>query len=550
MRQSRLRSFTTQLTLLVVFPVLITLIVVASGSVSLHEHAMHSLVGERDERAVRAASEALSDRFAQRQLLLRLLANQLADGVTVDQVLADTPDLRRVFDGGLIAVNGSADIIDSWQPGKPWDTSLRSATSPWVLEHQLQPVMVIANAQSANRQLTLFGGISLTSLNVPGTVGVMKNNPQTRIYLVADDGHIIEDTAEQAIGKLWTMEHATLGNHITSGNATRYDNPDSVMVSSRVEGLGWTLVIQEPWSEVISSDLKFSLIGPLAAVPAVLIAMGVLAFGTVTIVMPLRKLRRLTTRLAWGDYGVVQNPVGGVQEIRDLQTTLSQMAQRLHQAQAGMHSYIGAMLQGQEDERKRISRELHDDTLQSLIALNQQRQMVEHSIEREPAKARQHLDQLSTILDEMIKNLRRIIRDLRPSYIEDLGLVPALEMLSTQTSETAHVNVSFKTEGTPRRLPLNHELSLYRITQEAITNAVRHAGAKSIQIALSYGKEVELLVKDDGLGFILPERPSTFAQAGHYGLMGMVERAEQIGAQFRIDSSNGKGTRIAVCLPI
>src|SRR5258707_15677494 len=98
--------------------------------------------------------------------------------------------------------------------------------------------MVIANAQSANNQITLFGGISLTSLNVPGTVGVMKNSPQTRIYLVADDGHIIEDTAGQALGKQWTPEKPLEGHHASTDAATRYDSADSVIVSSRIEGLG------------------------------------------------------------------------------------------------------------------------------------------------------------------------------------------------------------------------------------------------------------------------------------------------------------------------
>jgi signal transduction histidine kinase len=512
---------------------------------------MQTLVIERDERAVHAASEALADRFAQRQVLLQVLANQLTDGLSLLRLLDDTPDLRQIFDGGLVATNAQGEVIGAWQPGRVWATNVQSTHNPaWILEHDTLPVLVIAYAKRSTGELTLFGGISLTSLNVPGTMRAMKNSLQTRILLVADDGHVLDDTTGSAIGQQWTPEANTAMSHAVPSLPMTENTSNSLVVSSPVKGLGWTLVFQEPWTEVISSDLKSSLVGPLAVIPAVLIAMGVLAFGTLTIVIPLRKLRRSTARLAWGDYGVIQESVGGAQEIRDLQTTLNQMAQRLSQAQAGMHSYIGAVIQGQEDERKRIARELHDDTLQSLIALNQQRQRVEQHIEREPVKAKEHLGQLSTILDELMSSLRRLIRDMRPTYIEDLGLVPALEMLGSQAGQMTPVEVTFKTTSVPRRLPLNHELSLYRIAQEAVTNAIRYAAAKGIQISLNFDPDILLTIADDGTGFVLPDRPSNFAQAGHYGLMGMVERAEQMGALFRIDSALGKGTTIEVRLPI
>jgi signal transduction histidine kinase len=226
------------------------------------------------------------------------------------------------------------------------------------------------------------------------------------------------------------------------------------------------------------------------------------------------------------------------------------MARRLQQAQAGMHSYIGAMLQGQEDERKRLARELHDDTLQALIALDQRRQMLQRALARDPAKAPNHLEQIQIMLDGAIKNLRGLIRDMRPSYIEDLGLPTALEALVMQNAGVGKADITFTTGGGVRRLAANHELGLYRIAQEALTNALRHAGATQIRLALDFDGDVSLSIQDNGQGFVIPDRPGILAQAGHYGLMGMVERAEQMSARFRIDSTPGKGTLIEVRLTV
>ena len=109
--------------------------------------------------------------------------------------------------------------------------------------------------------------------------------------------------------------------------------------------------------------------------------------------------------------------------------------------------------------------------------------------------------------------------------------------------------VVFGMSGEPRRLPPDVELGLYRIAQEAVSNALRHAAATRIDVEISYRGETLLCIQDDGQGFTVPARPGALAQAAHYGLMGMVERAEHMGAQFRIDSAPGKGTRISVGVP-
>ncbi len=543
----RSRSLIIQLLAFVVLPILILLMIVSYEGVALHEHAMRALVGERDERAIRAAAAGLSDRFAQRRLTLQVIADRLADGVRLADVLAGEPALRDAFDTGLVVLDHNGAAVDKWQPGIVWSPDPQQQTSPWIVDHDTPIPMIITQARSTQGDIRLFGGLSLTSLNVPGALGVIRDNPQIRLYLIADDGHILEDTAGTAIGtnaKDWPGVNLDALQH----SLIEHDKGDLITVAARIGQLDWTLVAQEPWHTVVSPTLQLSLIAPLAMIPAVILAVFVLLFGMTRIVLPLQRLGRAASQLAWGDYESIRQPVGGVQEVHDLHLTLSHLAQRLQQAQTSMHSYIAAMLQGQEDERKRLSRELHDDTLQSLIALDQQRQMAQRAVSTDPAKASRHLEQLHETLDEMVRNLRHLIRAMRPSYIEDLGLTPALEALCIQHTDTDHITVSFRVQGTPRRLPINHELGLYRIAQEAITNAIRHGQARHIEVELHFDERVALIIRDNGTGFTVPERPGVFAQSGHYGLMGMVERTEQMQGQFRLTSTPGKGTTIEVRL--
>jgi signal transduction histidine kinase len=523
-----------------VLPTLLALAFVAYEGITLHERDMHALVTERDGRAVHAATAGLADRFTQRRLILRSIVNRLADGISLQRLLADNPELRSAFDGGLIITDLSGTNSDSWQPGTSWASTLRSTSDPWIVQHENGTPLVVANERSADGKLTLFGGISLMSLNVPTTIGILRDNPQTQFYLIADDGHLLDSSTGTAVGT--TVQ--SLPTLIVSNAA----NQDWITASSQVEGLNWTLYVQEPWTEVITPGLQMSLVAPMATAPAILLAVVILIFGLTRVVLPLRRLGLATQRLAWGDYAVIQQPVGGVQEIHDLQTTLNHMAQRVQQMQSGMHSYVGAMIRGQEDERKRLSHELHDDTLQSLIALGQKRQMAQRALERDPVKVAEHLEQLHQMVDETIDGLRKLIRDMRPSYLEDLGLTPALEMLSTQLTTSA-ITVVFSGDPKPPRLSANQELSLYRIAQEAATNAIRHANANRVEIGLHFDADVTLWIQDNGKGFAIPERPDVYAQSGHYGLMGMVERAEQMGAQLRIDSKPGEGVRIEVRLP-
>src|SRR5690606_25350792 len=130
--------------------------------------------------------------------------------------------------------------------------------------------------------------------------------------------------------------------------------------------------------------MRFSLAAPLVLVPGLLIAVVAVWFGLQQVVRPLQRLERRASDLAWGDYDSLEEPVGGIDEIRHLQGTLRFLAERVQAAQAGMRNYIGAITQTQEDERARLARELHDQTAQSLVAIGHREQMLKRYLKDDP----------------------------------------------------------------------------------------------------------------------------------------------------------------------
>jgi two-component system, NarL family, sensor histidine kinase UhpB len=140
---------------------------------------------------------------------------------------------------------------------------------------------------------------------------------------------------------------------------------------------------------------------------------------------------------------------------------------------------------------------------------------------------------------------------LRPIYLEDLGLVTALEMLARETGQATNTSVEFQRQGTERRLPPSVELALYRMAQEALNNVARHAQATHAHLSIAFTpQDVTLQVSDDGKGFEVPKSPAEFAPGGHFGLLGLHERAELIGADLDIRSSPVQGTWIKIRLPV
>jgi signal transduction histidine kinase len=325
-----------------------------------------------------------------------------------------------------------------------------------------------------------------------------------------------------------------------------------VTAYSPVSGTKWALISEEAWQAVATPALRATQFAPLALVPALLIMSLALWLGARQIIQPLRNLEARSGRLARGDFSSIHEPVGGIAEIQHLQRALAEMASKVQEAQRSLHKYIGSITAAQEEERRRLARELHDDTLQALIALKQRVQLAQ--LELQPALERAspesaELGEIAGLTEQTIENLRRLTRALRPIYLEDLGLVAAVEMLSRETGAQSGIRVEFERQGSERRLDAGIELALYRMVQEALSNIARHAHATRASVVIFYAPGMmRVSVEDNGVGFRLPGNPAEFANRGHYGLLGLQERAELIGAKLELETAPGKGTRLSVTL--
>ncbi len=304
---------------------------------------------------------------------------------------------------------------------------------------------------------------------------------------------------------------------------------------------------EDAWRIATDPILELTLLAPLVLIPPLLFAVAALWFAAKQVIQPLQELEAKAAALSWGDFETIQEPVGGISEIRHLQTELIEMSRKVKAAQEGLHDYIGAITSAQEEERTRLARELHDDTIQAVIALKQRMQLAQKSIK--DTNGRQSLKELESLAEQTIENLRRLTRALRPIYLEDLGLVTALEMLAREISQGNSLVVEFQKTGNERRLSREAELSLYRIAQEALNNVVKHSGANRAELSIRYtDSEITLMITDNGSGFTTPASPTEFAPNGHFGLLGIHERADLIGARLEIESALGRGTRLEVRL--
>jgi len=197
-------------------------------------------------------------------------------------------------------------------------------------------------------------------------------------------------------------------------------------------------------------------------------------------------------------------------------------------------------------ERSRIARELHDTLIQGFSGVTMEMQALSGRLPK--AGDRGALEEIILDAGNCLREARRSVAGLRGAREPNSGLAAAIAQAARHITETKDVRLSLKTLQSPGNIGADAEYNLLRIAQEAVTNSVKHSGARNIEVSLRCASDsVCLSVKDDGAGF--PAEHNGFAQFGHYGLIGMKERASHIGAQLEVESSPGRGTTVSVALP-
>ncbi len=483
-----LNGFYAQLLLVTVLPLTLILSAVAFGALAMHQESMRSLVAERDMRAVMTTAKMLSD-------LLTRCAEEASAGASA------TPAISSAV--------------------------AQACVTPSVLNALINP---------------------------------MPEHRRADAYVFDRAGNVVAHTDPQRVG-MKVDAHAGVTEALRGSHGTQYQDDPITHVEHVVsfaalqlpegnEPLG--LIIEEPWEDVIDPMMRISLAAPLVLFPVTLLAAMAITLGLRRIVRPLQRLGARAQSVESGDFDALTLAPAreAIQEIHDLSEMLEKMARRIQADQQTLRIHAQAVLRAQETERTRLAHELHDGTIQNLVALTQRIQLLKAELpvaSTPPGR----LNGLLAQVQNMIEDVRRISRGLRPIYLEELGLMSALERLACEADElsaqrTPPLRVAFECSGDIPRLGADVELALFRIAQEALNNALRHADARHVNIDLSaLPGALSLTVTDDGHGFDV----SRMHNPDGLGLFGMRERASSVGAQLEIASTPGRGACINVKVP-
>lgn len=218
--------------------------------------------------------------------------------------------------------------------------------------------------------------------------------------------------------------------------------------------------------------------------------------------------------------------------------------------QENLRYYLQQITRAQEEERKRIARELHDDTAQVLGSLSRQ---LDNFVRKKHGLAPNEvlfLKDLQAQLNHGVQSVHRFTQALRPSLLDDLGLIPAVRSLAKDLQESDGIGTDLKVLGGERRFSPEVELLLFRIVQEALNNITRHAQASEAQVVVEFTEDrTKVTISDNGRGFELSGRVGDLPRSGKLGLAGMQERARLLGGTIEVKSTPGKGTTLIVEVP-
>ena len=325
------------------------------------------------------------------------------------------------------------------------------------------------------------------------------------------------------------------------------------------------IIISIPTAEASAESNRVLLRNLIALVLGTVLALSIAWIGTQFFFLrQVNSLVGVTQRLSTGDLSARAGWSAGQGELGQLAHAFDDMAATLERRQEEqrwaeaqirkqeriradmLHQLIGA----QEDERMRISRELHDETSQSLTALLVGLDTISIAARSDITRIEGHVQDLKSIAEDMLANIHRLIADLRPSLLDDIGLVAAIEWYGEQRLKPHGISFRLLEHTLPERLPSPVETVLFRIVQEGLTNIVRHARASSVTVRLLQEQdEVMLEIRDDGVGFDPQLLEAPEANGRGLGLRGMRERAMILGGSLEIESAVGKGTTVRIRFP-
>lgn len=256
-----------------------------------------------------------------------------------------------------------------------------------------------------------------------------------------------------------------------------------------------------------------------------------------------RRLQSLQDTIERADHLITQVTIVLNYLTNDLRSISDAIEDAKHKQAFGLR-----VIEAQEEERKRISREIHDGPAQMLANMLIRSDLVEKVYrERGIGEALAEIHDLKELVRDSLKEVRRIIYDLRPMALDDLGLIPTLKKyLSTIESYNKDVFITYRHIGEEKRLPTNYEIAIFRLVQESVQNTLKHANAKNVDVKTEMRKDsFTAVVKDDGKGF-----DTTIEKEDSFGIVGMKERVKLLNGEISIHSKIRKGTLVIIQIPL
>jgi len=366
-------------------------------------------------------------------------------------------------------------------------------------------------------------------------------------------------------------EHSLIVSRLTTGGtagAERHSlGKDHIVAAAPIPGTGLFLVLEQEGDQALSVPAKIQVLFIVIGAVGFVVALVMAWLTTRRVVRPTLELAAAMERIANGD---LESPVRvkaqdeiasltqNVESMRirlagalgELESSNEELGRRVQQRTDRLTQALRQTISAQEGERQRVSRELHDDVAQQLIVLT--RTLDEFRSNSSIPEHLSAIDSVGGLAREALATIRRVSSDLRPSVLDDLGLVASLNWVAAEAREGTGVQVSVIATNAPRNINPDTSLALFRIAQEAMHNVERHSEARTVVIQLDrVGDEyLRLTIQDDGSGFAVPESMRDMVQSGHLGLIGMRERADLIGGRATIESKPGEGTTVCVDAPL
>ncbi len=404
-------------------------------------------------------------------------------------------------------------------------------------------------------------------------LGPARSGARSSVDVVDAEGRILASTDASRVGRttaLPTVSRERPAAAIVGGEA---------VAVAPLEVLPLAVVVRQEEAELLApvhaAEKRILIAAPIVVALAFFFAWG----AARSLKQPIAVLTRAAERIAGGDLSRTIPPLGEDEvgrlgrSLEKMRAALAEAFDRERRAQDELEGRVAErtrdltaltrelkdrderrarllakFIRAQEDERKRIARELHDETCQTVAAVSM---AADTALTRPPDPDRGRLREIKALAGRALEEVHRVIYDLRPSVLDDLGLASAVRWYADRHVAPAGIAVRCEIEGLEERLPVEIETAVFRVVQEALTNVVRHARAETVLIQMAReGAQLTIEVEDDGLGFD-PASVATPESSGRgLGLLGIRERVELLGGHVTIDSAPGQGTRLAVSVPL